>query len=72
MTPFAEQVDKQLIVQSGHAAIFQFPAISSEPVPSVSWQSEDHSLLYGSKYATTRDNRLVILSVDGSDQKKYR
>ena len=30
------------------------------------------SLLYGIKYSTTLDNKLVILSVDKDDAKKYR
>ena len=72
MTSFSEQPDPQLTVKSGHAAIFEFPAISSEPEPSVSWQSDDLALLYGTKYATTRENKLIILSVDDSDQKQYR
>ena len=72
MSPFGEQPVSQLTVKSGHAAVFEFPAISSEPAPSVSWQSEDLALLYGTKYATTRDNKLVILSVDKTDQKQYR
>ena len=71
MTAFAEQMEPTMTVKSGHAAIFNFPAISSEPSPSVSWQSDDLSLLYGTKYATTSDNRLVILSVDKSDQKLH-
>lgn len=72
MTSFSEQPDPQLTVKSGHAAIFEFPAISSEPEPSVSWQSDDLALLYGTKYATTRENKLIILNVDDSDQKQYR
>ena len=39
----------------------------SETGPSVTWQSEDNTLLYGTKYATTADNKLVILNVDQSD-----
>lgn len=57
---------------AGHAAVFTFPSITSEPSPSVSWQSEDNSLLYGTKYAVTRDNSLVILDVDKGDEKRYR
>ena len=59
-------------VKAGHAAGFSFPQITSEPSPSVSWQSEDNSLLYGTKYAVTRDNSLVILDVDKGDEKRYR
>ena len=72
MSAFAAPPAQELTVKAGHAAIFEFPAISSQPAPAVSWQSSDLSLLYGSKFAVTRDNRLVILSVDKSDQKKYR
>ena len=33
---------------------------------------QDNTLLYGTKYAITRDNQLVILSADKTDQKRYR
>ena len=73
MTNFPESGDTAPVqVQAGHAAVFSFPSITSEPSPSVSWQSEDNSLLYGTKYAVTRDNSLVILDVDKGDEKRYR
>ena len=72
MTEFLPQTTDDLRVEVGHAAIFEFPALQSEPEPAVSWQAEDDSLLYGTRYATTNDNRLVILSVDHSDEKRYR
>ena len=61
-----------LRVALGHAAVFTFPEIVSEPGPSVSWQSDDNTLLYGTKYAVTADNSLVILDVDKGDEKRYR
>ena len=73
MTNFPESGDTGPVrVKAGHAAVFTFPSITSEPSPSVSWQSEDNSLLYGTKYAVTRDNSLVILDVDKGDEKRYR
>ena len=73
MTNFPESGDTGPVrVKAGHAAVFPFPSITSEPSPSVSWQSEDNSLLYGTKYAVTRDNSLVILDVDKGDEKRYR
>lgn len=73
MSPFpASLPSEELRVPSGHAAVFEFPDISSVPKPSVSWQSDDLSLLYGTKYAVTSDKRLVILSVDSADEKRYR
>ena len=72
MTSFSEDGPKSINVRSGHAAVFPFPNISSEPQPSVTWQREDNALLYGTKYSTTADNRLIILNVDESDNKKYR
>ena len=64
--------DNDLRVKAGHAAVFEFPALSSAPAPSVSWQAEDDSLLYGGKYAVTMENELVILNVDSQDEKRYR
>lgn len=64
--------ESQLEVQHGHAAVFNFPSLASEPAPSVTWQAEDNQLVYGSKYAVTKDNRLIILSVDATDEKRYR
>ena len=73
MTSFPETPGGGVVkVRQGHAAVFTFPNITSEPSPSVSWQSEDNSLLYGTKYAVTRDNNLVILNVDETDVKRYR
>lgn len=68
----ASFAETDLRVESGHAAIFEFPALSSVPAPAVTWQADDNKLLYGTKYAVTSDNRLVILSVDSADEKKYR
>jgi hypothetical protein len=72
MTEFAPLAASTLRVRTGHAAVFQFPNISSEPGPSVTWQSDDNTLLYGTKYATTADSRLVILDVNPGDVKRYR
>ena len=72
MTPFDPLAMTRMRVKMGHSALFSFPNISSEPVPSVTWQSDDNTLLYGTKYATTADNKLVILNVDEGDEKKYR
>ena len=72
MTSFPDTDGGGLRVALGHAAVFTFPEIVSEPGPSVSWQSDDNTLLYGTKYAVTADNSLVILDVDKGDEKRYR
>lgn len=72
MSPFNEEQAEDIQVKAGHAAVFDLPPIESVPAPSVTWQAEDDSLLYGTKYATTEDNKFVILSVDSSDEKRYR
>ena len=72
MTSFPENSGGTIRVKMGHAAEFTFPSISSEPAPSVTWQSDDNTLLYGTKYATTADNKLIILNVDENDAKRYR
>lgn len=73
MTQFLPSESSDAIqVRPGHAAVFEFPSLQSEPAPAVSWQAEDDSLLYGPRYATTFDNKLIILSVDQTDEKRYR
>lgn len=72
MSEFNPSSIRDLSVDSGHAAIFPFPPIASVPSPAVTWQAEDNTVLYGDKYAVTKDNRLVILSVDVMDEKRYR
>ncbi|XP_059099411.1 protein sidekick-like isoform X3 [Tigriopus californicus] len=72
MAPFEDDQTEDVQVKAGHAAVFDLPPIASVPAPSVTWQAEDDSLLYGTKYATTEDNKFVILSVDSSDEKRYR
>jgi hypothetical protein len=72
MVPFKQSPPDTLKVKAGHAAVFDFPAIESVPEPAVTWQTEDNALLYGAKYAVTSSNKLVILSADSEDQKKYR
>ena len=72
MTTFSPPDTTSLRVKTGHAAVFSIPNIASEPAPSVTWQSDDNTLLYGNKYATTADSRLVILNVEEGDVKQYR
>ena len=72
MSSFEATPPQRLRVKAGHSVIFKLPAIESVPSPSVTWQTEDDSLLYGTKYAVTSDKRQIILSVDSSDQKRYR
>ena len=60
-------------VRVGHAAVLEFPMLESVPEPSVTWLSEDNDIqLHDNKYAVTLDNNLVILSVDSTDEKRYR
>ena len=72
MSEFSYSSGCAMTVKAGHAAVFQFPSIKSQLAPSVTWQFDDNTLLYGNKYANTADNKLVFLSMDSSDQKKYR
>jgi len=72
MDPFESQDEKTVVVNSGEAAVLEFPPLKSYPPPSVLWQARDNSLLYGSKFATTSDFKQVILDVNGADQKSYR
>ena len=72
MSAFTPTPTPPLRIAAGRAAIFDFPPISSVPLPAVTWQADDGSGLHGRKFETTTDNRLVILSVDSGDSKKYR
>ena len=72
MSSFKSTPPQKLRVKAGHSVIFELPPVESVPTPSVTWQTEDNALLYGTKYAVTSDNRQIILSVDSSDQKRYR
>ncbi len=72
MSPFERDPPQSVRVKAGHAAVFKLPPIKSVPVPSVTWQREDNKVLYGTKYAVTTDQSQIILSVDSSDQARYR
>ena len=72
MSSFKSTPPQKLRVKAGHSVIFELPPVESVPTPSVTWQTEDNTLLYGTKYAVTSDNRQIILSVDSTDQKRYR
>lgn len=72
MSSFKATPPQKIRVKAGHHVIFELPPVESVPTPSVTWQTEDNALLYGTKYAVTSDNKQIILSVDSSDQKRYR
>lgn len=72
MSPFNEQAETSLTIQTGDSAVLEVQALESQPKPAVTWEAEDGSPLYGHKYAIGPDNQLVILSVSESDQKLYR
>ena len=72
MSSFKATPPQKIRVKAGHHVIFELPPVESVPCPSVTWQTEDNALLYGTKYAVTSDNKQIILSVDSSDQKRYR
>ncbi|XP_064109452.1 protein sidekick-like isoform X2 [Macrobrachium nipponense] len=59
-------------VTTGNAAVLSLPPVNSYPPPSVTWQADDGSLLYGIKYATANDDSsLIILSTERTDMKTY-
>lgn len=75
MSKYNKSEDEEQIVKvaAGDAAVLSLPPLESFPPPSVSWQADDHSLLYGIKYATTDPhNQFIILSTQPSDMKTYR
>ncbi|XP_063378104.1 protein sidekick isoform X1 [Cydia fagiglandana] len=61
-----------VVVESGRAAILDFPYIESEPPPSVVWQDQNGALRYDQKYALTPQHQLVILSASSEDERPYR
>lgn len=72
MTPFKTKDEKTVLARAGEAVILELPPIESHPLPSVAWQTRDNTLLYGSKFAITKDFHQVVLDVSSSDQKAYR
>ncbi|XP_013182226.1 PREDICTED: protein sidekick isoform X2 [Papilio xuthus] len=72
MGVFENQIVQEVTVDSGRAAILDFPHIDSEPPPSVNWQDENGELRYDQKYAVTDDHKLVILCASKKDERSYR
>lgn len=72
MGVFENIVETEISVESGRAAILNFPRIESEPPPSVIWQDEIGALRYDQKYAITENHQLVILCASREDEKSYR
>ncbi|XP_050344863.1 protein sidekick isoform X1 [Nymphalis io] len=75
MGVFENTIEKVITVESGNAAILDFPHIESEPPPSVIWQDENGVngvLRYDQKYAITDKYQLVILCASQDDQRAYR
>ncbi|XP_047493701.1 protein sidekick-like isoform X3 [Penaeus chinensis] len=72
MNGYNETESTEMRVRVGDAAILSLPPLESYPPPSVTWQADDSSLLYGIKYATTDPaNELIILEAQASDMKTY-
>ncbi|XP_053624713.1 protein sidekick isoform X3 [Plodia interpunctella] len=68
-----DNISEQVVtVESGRAAILEFPYIESEPSPSVIWQDENGTLRYDQKYAVTDKHQLVILCTSHKDERSYR
>lgn len=75
MGVFANNTEQEVTVESGRAAILDFPYIESEPPPSVIWQDENGVngvLRYDQKYAITDKHQLVILCASKEDERSYR
>ncbi|XP_045518694.1 protein sidekick isoform X1 [Pieris brassicae] len=75
MGMFENTVESVVTVESGKAAILDFPPIDSEPPPTVVWQDEkgvNGVPSYDQKYAITDKHQLVILCASREDQKAYR
>ncbi|XP_067013442.2 protein sidekick isoform X2 [Anabrus simplex] len=69
---FEDLTEQTVSVESGEAAVLDFPAIESHPEPSVTWMADDGTNLYDRKFATTTDHKFIILSADETDEKAYR
>ncbi|CAG4981190.1 unnamed protein product [Parnassius apollo] len=75
MGVFENNIEQEVTVESGKAAILNFPHIESEPPPSVIWQDENGEngvLRYDQKYAITDKHQLVILCASKEDVRSYR
>nr|XP_045601913.1 protein sidekick-like isoform X1 [Procambarus clarkii] len=72
MSGYNNTEDTVMTVQAGEAAILSLPPLDSYPPPSVTWQADDGSLLYGIKYVITDpDNQFIILATHPTDMKTY-
>lgn len=69
---FEDQTEQVISVIEGEAAILDLPEIESTPPPDVTWQTDELVTPYGQKYAYSKNNQLIILSTEKSDQKSYR
>ncbi|XP_074029858.1 sidekick cell adhesion molecule isoform X2 [Leptinotarsa decemlineata] len=69
---FEDQSERSLSVKEGDAAILDLPEIESTPPPDVTWQTDEGITPYGQKYAYSKNNQLIILSTEPSDEKAYR
>ncbi|XP_045475699.1 protein sidekick [Harmonia axyridis] len=72
MNVFKDTTGKNVTVEEGEAAIFDLPDIESTPPPDVTWQTDEGGLPYAQKYAKSKNNQLIILSTDLTDQRAYR
>ncbi|VEN34548.1 unnamed protein product, partial [Callosobruchus maculatus] len=72
MGVFEDQNERTISVREGDAAILDLPEIESTPPPDVTWQTDEGVTPYGQKYAYSKNNQLIILSTEKSDQKAYR
>lgn len=68
---FEDLEEKVINVESGNAAILHLPPIESHPAPDVTWFTDEGSLPYRIKYATTH-HTLIVLNVSESDERLYR
>ncbi|KAJ8966484.1 hypothetical protein NQ317_018469 [Molorchus minor] len=72
MGVFEDQSERTMSVKEGQAAILDLPDIDSTPAPDVTWQTDEGILPYRQKYTSSKDNQLVILATEKSDQRAYR
>lgn len=72
MGEFEDLSERTVSVESGQSVTLQLPYIESNPPPAAKWYDDEGKVLYGQKYAITKDGQLIILSSDKSDEKSYR
>ncbi|XP_020658047.3 protein sidekick-1 isoform X2 [Pogona vitticeps] len=66
-----QDMEQRKTVSQGQAAVLNFPYITSNPRPQVTWFRDGHKIIPSSRIAITLQNQLVILATSSADAGSY-